>query len=214
MTHPDPGQVHRASMDFYFAAISPWVYLGNAGLMALLERQDAEVRLHAVDLGQLGEHGFLALAQRPQARQTYRLFELKRWSEHLGQPLNLHPRYFPAPAATAGHMVLAAQAHHCGRLALRLLGRIGRAVWAEEADISDPALLVRLADECGFDGHALLKRAPDMAAAARESTEHARTIGVFGVPWYVVDGEPFWGQDRLEFVERALIRQHAAAGSD
>jgi len=50
-------------------------------------------------------------------------------------------------------------------------------------------------------------------AAALKYTEHARTIGVFGVPWYLVDGEPFWGQDRLEFVERALIRKHAATGS-
>lgn len=210
MSHAEPGQVPAKSIDLYFAAISPWVYLGNAGLIDLLERHDAEVRLHAVDLGQLGEHGFLALAQRPQARQDYRLHELKRWSEHLGQPLNLHPRYFPAPAATAGYLVLAAQARHSGRLALKLLGRIGRAVWAEDADISNPAVLVRLTDECGLEGRSLLEAAPDMAAAARESTERARSLGVFGVPWYLVDGEPFWGQDRLDFVERALERQPAS----
>ncbi|NBW45403.1 MAG: 2-hydroxychromene-2-carboxylate isomerase [Betaproteobacteria bacterium] len=197
------------NFDFYFAAVSPWVYLGNAGLIDLLERHDAEIRLHAVDLGQLGEHGFLALAQRPKARQNYRLLELKRWSERLKQPLHLHPRHFPVAAATAGHMVLAAQARHSGRRALVLLGQIGRAVWADELDVSDPEVLVKLADGCGFEGRALLEAAPDMAAAALESTEQARGLGVFGVPWYVVDGEAFWGQDRLDFVDRALSRQHS-----
>jgi len=195
------------TFDFYFAAVSPWVYLGNPGLIDLLERHDAEIRLHAVDLGQLGEHGFLALAQRPKARQNYRLLELKRWSERLKQPLHLHPRYFPVAAATAGHMVLAAQATHSGRRALVLLGQIGRAVWADELDVSDPEVLVKLADGCGFEGRALLEAAPDMAAAALESTEQARSLGVFGVPWYVVDGEAFWGQDRLDFVDQALSRQ-------
>jgi len=197
------------NFDFYFAAVSPWVYLGNPGLIDLLERHDAEIRLHAVDLGQLGEHGFLALAQRPKARQNYRLLELKRWSERLKQPLHLHPRYFPVAAATAGHMVLAAQATHSGRRALVLLGQIGRAVWADELDVSDPEVLVKLADGCGFEGRALLEAAPDMAAAALESTEQARSRGVFGVPWYVVDGEDFWGQDRLDFVDQALSRQNA-----
>jgi 2-hydroxychromene-2-carboxylate isomerase len=196
------------TFDFYFAAVSPWVYLGNPGLIDLLERHDAEIRLHAVDLGQLGEHGFLALAQRPKARQNYRLLELKRWSERLKQPLHLHPRHFPVAAATAGHMVLAAQATHSGRRALVLLGEIGRAVWADELDVSDPEVLVKLADGCGFEGRALLEAAPDMAAAALESTEQARSLGVFGVPWYVVDGEAFWGQDRLDFVDQALSRQN------
>jgi len=195
------------TFDFYFAAVSPWVYLGNPGLIDLLERHGAEIRLHAVDLGQLGEHGFLALAQRPKARQNYRLLELKRWSERLKQPLHLHPRHFPVAAATAGHMVLAAQATHSGRRALVLLGEIGRAVWADELDVSDPEVLVKLADGCGFEGRALLEAAPDMAAAALESTEQARSRGVFGVPWYVVDGEDFWGQDRLDFVDQALSRQ-------
>jgi 2-hydroxychromene-2-carboxylate isomerase len=195
------------SLDFYFAAISPWVYLGNPGLINLLERHDAQIRLHAVDLGQLGEHGFLALAQRPKARQSYRLLELKRWSEHLKQPLHLHPRHFPVAAMTAGQMVLAAQEKYSGRRALVLLGQIGRAVWADELDVSDPEVLVKLADGCGFDGRALLGEAPNMAAAVLESTEQARRLGVFGVPWYVVDGEAFWGQDRLDFVERALNRQ-------
>jgi 2-hydroxychromene-2-carboxylate isomerase len=104
-------------------------------------------------------------------------------------------------------MVLAAQAKHSGRRALVLLGQIGRAVWADELDVSDPEVLVKLADGCGFEGRALLEAAPDMAAASLESTELARSLGVFGVPWYVVDGEAFWGQDRLDFVDRALSRQ-------
>jgi 2-hydroxychromene-2-carboxylate isomerase len=106
-------------------------------------------------------------------------------------------------------MVLAAQAKHSGRRALALLGQIGRAVWADELDVSDPEVLVKLADGCGFEGRALLEAAPDFAAAVLESTEQARTLGVFGVPWYVVDRESYWGQDRLDFVDRALSRLSA-----
>jgi len=197
----------RPSLDFYFAAVSPWVYLGQAQLLSILERQQADVRLHAVDPSYLGEHGFLALPQRPAARRDYRIWELKRWRDQLGVPLNLQPKFFPTPAASATGMVLAAQDEVSPRAALAFLARIGRAVWADELDIADSDVLLTLAHECGLDGPALLAAAPGRAGQFAESSERARQLGVFGVPWYVVAGEPFWGQDRLDFVERALERQ-------
>jgi 2-hydroxychromene-2-carboxylate isomerase len=81
-----------------------------------------------------------------------------------------------------------------------------RAVWAEERNIADPATLVAIADEQGLDGQDLLTAAgdPAVAAAYQANTEAAIAAGVFGAPTFVIGEELFWGQDRLDFVARAL----------
>jgi 2-hydroxychromene-2-carboxylate isomerase len=81
-----------------------------------------------------------------------------------------------------------------------------RGLWAQEQDIADDATLVRIADDAGFDGEALLQASHSAAAALQyeRNTEDALAAGVFGVPWYVVDGKGYWGQDRLDFLGRAL----------
>lgn len=80
------------------------------------------------------------------------------------------------------------------------------AVWVRDLDIADPATLVRLAQEQGLDGDALLERAraPATLAAFEANTAAAMAAGVFGVPSFIVGSELFFGQDRLDFVERAL----------
>jgi 2-hydroxychromene-2-carboxylate isomerase len=79
-----------------------------------------------------------------------------------------------------------------------------RAVWAQDRDISDAATRAAIVAECGLDASALAARSDDAARAYDAYTEEAMREQVFGAPWYVIDGVPFWGQDRLEFVERAL----------
>jgi 2-hydroxychromene-2-carboxylate isomerase len=89
---------------------------------------------------------------------------------------------------------------------MALLGALGRACWVEEKNIADPDTLVAVANAVGLDGNELLKYSASQAAAdeLHRNTEEAIAAQAFGVPWYRVDGEGFWGQDRLEFVERAL----------
>ena len=89
---------------------------------------------------------------------------------------------------------------------LRLTEAVGAACWQQERDIADPATLEAVANEAGFDGKALLARArqPDIAATRAGFAEAAAAAGVFGAPTFVIEGEHFWGQDRLDFVERKL----------
>jgi 2-hydroxychromene-2-carboxylate isomerase len=193
---------------YYLAPPSPYVYLGHQRFVELARKHGIEVDLRPFDISRVfAQSGGLPLQKRAPQRQAYRLVELERWSKHLGMPLNLHPRFFPVAGDPAAKLIIAAKRHGIDA-ALTLAGNIARAIWAEEKDISDPATLVALAEAAGLDGAALLQasKADDIAAEYARHTDDALAAGVFGAPWYIVDGEPFWGQDRLDFVERAIER--------
>ncbi len=192
-------------IDYYLTPVSPFAYLGGERFAAIAARHGASVRVKPVDLGTIfPKTGGLPLGQRSKERQAYRLAELTRWSAYLGVPLTLHPKHFPAPDAQAAGLLLAAgKAGHDG---LALANALGRAVWAEDRNIADAETLVAIADAQGLDGKALVAAGQDPALAAERAalTEEALGLGVFGAPTYVLDGELFWGQDRLDFLERKL----------
>jgi 2-hydroxychromene-2-carboxylate isomerase len=195
------------TIQYFFAPHSPWAYLGHERLCKLGAQYGATIVPKPVDLGAVfSETGGLPLAKRPPARQAYRLQELKRWSDFAGLPLNLHPKFFPVDPVPAALMLVAAREEKGADQALALAGAVMRAVWVEEQDIADAATLARLADDAGFDGAALVAAANGPAArqVLEGFTKEALDAGVFGSPWYVVDGQGFWGQDRLDFVERLL----------
>lgn len=194
-------------VDYYLTPQSPFVYLGHARFTAIAERHGVQVNLKPCDLGKVfSVSGGLPLAQRPPQRQAYRLVELKRWRAFLDLPLNLEPTFFPVSGDAASKLIIAAQLAHGTARALQLTGAIGAAVWAQQRNIADAATLAQIADEAGLDGAGLLKasEAQSVQAAYAQNTQDAISAGVFGAPWYVFDGQPFWGQDRLDFLERAL----------
>ncbi|SOY49706.1 2-hydroxychromene-2-carboxylate isomerase [Cupriavidus taiwanensis] len=194
-------------VDYYLTPQSPYVYMGHARFSDIAARHGAQVNLKPVDLGKVfSVSGGLPLAQRPPQRQAYRLIELKRWSEFLNLPLNLEPTFFPVSGDAASKLIIAAQLAHGTARAMALTGAIGAAVWAQQRNIADAATLAQIADETGLDGAGLLKasEAQSVQAAYAQNTQDAISAGVFGAPWYVYDGQPFWGQDRLDFLDRAL----------
>ncbi|SOZ14150.1 Conserved hypothetical protein; Putative Glutathione S-transferase related [Cupriavidus taiwanensis] len=194
-------------IDYYLTPQSPYVYMGHARFSDIAARHGAQVNLKPCDLGKVfSVSGGLPLAQRPPQRQAYRLVELKRWSAFLNLPLNLEPTFFPVSGDAASKLIIAAQLAHGTARAMALTGAIGAAVWAQQRNIADAATLAQIADEAGLDGAGLLKasEAQSVQAAYAQNTQEAISAGVFGAPWYVYDGEPFWGQDRLDFLDRAL----------
>ncbi len=195
------------TVEYFVAPQSPWTYLGHERFVAIAHRNGAQVLLKPADVNKVfAATGGVPVAQRPPARQAYRLAELARWSKHLGLPLNLHPAFFPVNGEPGARMLIASL-HAAGtEQALALLGALGRACWAEEKNIADPATLIAIASDVGLDGAQLLERSASDAVTAElaRNTAEAIAADVFGVPWYRVDGEGFWGQDRLDFVERAL----------
>ena len=192
-------------VDYYFTVTSPWSYLGHAPFLALAAKHGWDVAFKPVDFGQIfPQSGGLPLPKRPYQRRRYRMFELQRWRDYRGADLNLRPKHFPTDAGSGARMILAAVEQ--GLDAGALTGAIMRACWAEERDVGDTGTLIQTADGLGMDGKALSQAAESDAGKARAQalTEAAMAANVFGAPTYVVNGEPFWGQDRLELVERAL----------
>ena len=194
------------TVDYYFSPISPWTYLGHARFAELAKRHGAAVRVKPTDFSKVFPvSGGLPLAKRAPQRQAYRLMELTRFRDHLKIPLNLEPRFFPAPADLAAQYIVAAGGGGSDA-AMRLAGAVLRACWAEERNIADADTLAAICTEQGLDAAALAAAAQsDVVKAEYQSyTQEAVARNVFGAPSYVIDGEIFWGQDRLEFVERAL----------
>jgi len=145
------------------------------------------------------------LPKRAPQRQAYRLVELRRFSEHLGIPLNLQPRYFPVGGDDAARLIISVDQHDGGEAAMKITGAVLTAVWAQERNIADAAVLTELLAEQGLSPERLAQaRDPAVHARYEAYTQQAIDAGVFGSPSYVIQGEIFWGQDRLEFVERKL----------
>lgn len=195
------------TIEYFLSPVSPWTYLGHERFLAIAARHGAEVKARPMALGAkiFPVSGGLPLAQRPAQRQAYRLVELARWSGYLDLPLNLHPRHFPVADAPASRMIVAAEEVSTDA-ALRLTGAILRAVWAEEENVADAHTLTALASRVGLDGARLLERSRDAAIGERFDayTQEAIDKQVFGAPSYLLNGEIFWGQDRLDFLDRAL----------
>ncbi len=193
------------AVDFYFTPISPWTYLGTPTLRAAAARTGATVRFKPVDIMQLfATANVKPVGQRPEPIRKYRLVDLKRWSEHRALASNLHPKHFPTSPLLACRMIVAAS--RSGADVADLSEAYMRACWSEERDVADERTAVEIADACGLDGTALRGQAdsPEVESQFQANTQEALGQGVWGSPSYVVDGELFWGQDRLELLERKL----------
>ena len=195
-----------ATVDYYFAPQSPWTYLGHTRFSALVQASGARVRLLPVDLGAVfAVSGGLPLGKRPPQRQAYRLVELRRYSDHLGLPMVVQPRYFPVSGDDAARLIIAVDQQDGSAAAMRLAGAIFTAVWAQERDIASSQTLAELLQESGLPLTRLEQsRSPEVQQQYEANTRQAIDANIFGAPTYVVDGEMFWGQDRLDFVERKL----------
>ena len=191
---------------YYFAPQSPWSYLGHARLVDLLARSRREVAVLPVDYGRIfPQSGGLPLAKRAPQRQAYRLVELKRFAEHLGLALNPQPRYFPVDATPSARLITAVAQQDGMAAAMALAGAVLAACWREERDIASDATLAELLEEGDLPAERLAEsRGADTQARYDAHTQAAMDAGVFGAPTYVIDGELFWGQDRLDFVARKL----------
>lgn len=196
------------TIDYYFSPVSPWTHFGHARLREIARRCDASIAVKPIDYGRVFPvSGGLPLKQRAAQRQAYRMFELKRWRDYLGVPIKLEPKHFPVPADLAARTIIAAAPEGSDRQ-LDLAGALMKACWEQERDISDPSTLRAIAEAQGLNGTALVAAAdsPTTLSEYDRLTQEAIDRQIFGAPTYVVDGEPYWGQDRLDFVERALQR--------
>jgi 2-hydroxychromene-2-carboxylate isomerase len=181
------------TIDYYMTPGSPWTYLGHGRFEAIAKEAGAAVNVKPVDYGVIfPQSGGLPLAKRAPQRQAYRFQELKRWRARLGVELILQPKHFPVDAGPAAQLIAAAPEEKRMALAWELLA----ALWRDDKNIADPALLKEIGARHGV--------AAGDKAKFEAYTQEALGRGIFGAPSYMYKDELFWGQDRLEFLERTL----------
>jgi len=192
-------------IEYFFSLSSPWAYMGHGRFVDLVRRHEVEVVYKPIFLGSIfAETGGLPLPKRHPARQRYRFVELQRWRDKLGLPINIRPKYWPFDVNLADRFVIAAASP--GASPAQFMSLAFAAVWESDQNLADETVILRLAGEAGLDGPALLALArSDKAEQTYEQNFVDAVAGdVFGSPSYVLDGEVFWGQDRLELLSDAL----------
>jgi len=191
-------------IDYYFSPMSPWTFLGHGRFTEIARKRGASIVPKPVDYGRIFPlSGGVPVAKRAAQRQAYRLVELDRWSKHLGVTINIQPKYFPYDAKLATLTIVAAgDADKSMKLAAAFL----RGCWTEERNMADETEIAAVIRGAGLNSGELLKqaKAPETAAQYEAYTDEAIARQVFGAPTYVYRNELFWGQDRLEFLDRAL----------
>ena len=195
-----------ATIDYYFYGASPFTYLGHKALMAVAERQEAGINFKPVNLFALWEvSGAVPPAKRPAVRQRYRLVELQRMAEYRGLPIHTKPKHWPIDTTLADQAVIALV--EAGESPANYMQKVFSGVWADQLDLSDQAVVAAMLSDCGFDAEAILERAAsnDIAAIRTQNSQDAVAADAIGVPAYVLNGEVFWGQDRIELLEYALL---------
>jgi 2-hydroxychromene-2-carboxylate isomerase len=195
------------TIDYYMTLNSPWTFLGSALFAEIATRNGATVNIKPCKFGPIFEQtGGLPLPKRSPQRRAYRMMELKRWREVRGIPLTLEPKHFPSDETAATRLVIAAKLK--GKDAHKLSLELGRALWERDEALADPTSIATAAQRAGLDASRLRADGltdAELDALHEQFTREALAAGVFGAPSFVLPtGEIFWGQDRLELLERAL----------
>jgi 2-hydroxychromene-2-carboxylate isomerase len=198
------------TIEYYLSLNSPWTFMGSAPFAEIARRYGATVDVKPAKFGPIFEQtGGLPLPKRSPQRKAYRLMELRRWSEARGIPLIIEPNCFPSDDSAATRLVIAAKLQ--GKDAHKLSLEFGRAIWEREESLSDAAVMAAAAQRAGLDAASLRANGPsdaELDALFEQYTQDALKAGVFGAPSFVLpSGEIFWGQDRLELLERELKKQ-------
>ena len=198
-------------IDYYFSLLSPWAYIGHRLFMDIAARRDLAVNYKPVVLTDVfAQTGGLPLAKRHAVRQRYRMLELQRWRDKRGLQFTLKPAFWPFDVTLADRFAIAAVVK--GSDPGAFLANAFAAVWEGQRNLAEEATLLELAATAQLPGAELvvLARAETTAAAYAQNTSEAIAASAFGSPCFVLDGEVFWGQDRLELLDAALASGRGA----
>jgi 2-hydroxychromene-2-carboxylate isomerase len=192
-------------IDFYFDFSSPYSFLASEQIEAIAARHGRAVTFRPILLGVVfRSSGSAPLTEQYGPKARYSVMDFERSARFAGVAYR-HPSKFPIGAVAAARAVLWLQRHRPEQ-ANPFVHAVFRAFFQDDRDISDPAVVAAIAQSIGLDGGRLVEaaQAPEIKDALRRQVEDAIAFGVFGAPTIVVDGEVFWGNDRLPQIERWL----------
>lgn len=194
-----------AAIDFYFDFSSPYGYFASTRIDELAQQYGRIVAWHPILLGVVFKTTGAAPLPLVPLKGEYSWLDFERTARHHGIAYR-RPTNFPLPTQQAARAMLWIQNHHGNDLATKFAKAAYRALFVDDVNIAEPAELVKLAGPLGIDPHAM-----DAGAASAEIKDQLKAEmsvaiakGVFGSPFVVVDGEPFWGFDRFDQIEARL----------
>jgi 2-hydroxychromene-2-carboxylate isomerase len=199
------------TIEYYLTTSSPWAYLGHVEFGRIAARHGAAIVCRPTPIRRLfDETGGLPLPKRHPVRQAYRLVDLQRWRAARSLPLDLAPAHPLADPSLADNVAIAIIGE--GRDPMPFLGAAMAGVWADRLDLSRAATIADILMRLGLNAEALVAKAGEGQSADvyEANLEAAKAAGIFGAPSYVLDGEVFWGQDRLALLDEALASGRAA----
>ena len=192
-------------LDYYFSMVSPWAFIGHDVFTDIVVKHRIAVSYRPIALPQVFEHtGGVPLAKRHPARTAYRFLELQRWREKRNIKFSLKPEFWPFDFHLADRVVIAICQTHKDPEPFIRAGFY--ACWREGRDMADEAILAEVLDNNGYDSAAMITvaKTETVGDTYAQNIKTAIDKGYFGSPVYVLDGEMFWGQDRLDLLEDAL----------
>jgi 2-hydroxychromene-2-carboxylate isomerase len=193
------------TVDYYFAPMSGYAYLGHARLLDIAAQAGAEIVYHPLDMAKVfAAAGSLPPAKYPAVRQHHRKADMARWAQKLSLPINSTPKFWPAPMPLACQVIVAAK--YLGLDQGAVTQATLSAVWTHELNIADAVDIASALKQQGIAPDPILGAAkePNIVAEAALETFDAVERGVFGSPTYVVGEDWFFGQDRLAFLAERL----------
>ena len=189
---------------------SPWTFLGHKKVNEISKKNNCELDIMPVNYGEIFPvSGGLPVHKRPLQRQKYRLQELKRWSEFLKIKLNPEPKHFPSRSLLPSKVIISVKIlnfENVNDIAYAIM----EGLWIKELNIDDPKNLkkiltrfIKTADEV-ID----FSESKQVEKEMNKYTKEAINLAVFGAPTYILDDQIYWGQDRLDFLERYIKRKN------
>lgn len=211
MSENGEGGPGAKEIEYFYSAHSAYAYLGSRRLSEICTAHGCKLRHYPVSLTPVVEaSGAQPFPKRSRTHIDYYFGrEIERWAEWRGVPIiDYRPTYHDNDYTRANGMILAAPDEARDGFAHAVL----EAHWRDDADLANPKTLVAIADEFGLDGAALLKAGDSSPVRDQLDANRVEAIrrGVLGSPTYFIDGDMFYGQDRLEMMEQALKKPFAA----
>ncbi|WP_413520740.1 2-hydroxychromene-2-carboxylate isomerase [Psychrobacter glacincola] len=189
-------------VEFFFDVGSPASYLAWTQLESMAQRTNAKIIWRPMLLGAVFQATGNASPAAVPAKGPYMLKDLQRFSNIYGVPFNFNP-FFPLNTM---HLMRGATAYLEEPEFQTYLAAIFNALWSEKLNMESPEVVAEVLTKAGIDVTDFMARISETEVKERlkDTTEEAVARGVFGAPSFFVNGEMFFGQDRLSFVETAL----------
>lgn len=201
-------------IDYYYAPISGYAYLGEPRLMEIAAKTSVDVHFKPVDIMRVfSAQDIVPPAKQSSARLQYRLLDLKRNAEYYRLPINPKPRHWPVPVELSARCVYAVSELGLDTHAVSFA--ILSAVYAQDRDVSDQQEIRQILGELNLDVEQVwdVLWSDTTARALEQSTQEAIDRGILGSPTYILnDDEMYFGQDRLYLLEHRLSQREQLQG--